>query len=212
MTSSQPVQARLARYYEGESGKAGSTFLDLAPHKWRTVTASDLVATSLLDVAFTPSDVRRLLQPGPERERISDALHVLPDVMLATADTESLAAMNELYLAVLDAVAPPGSQRGDRWVVASKLCARKRPDLFPIRDAGAQQLFGTTDEADHRVDWQLFRHVIADHTVTQAVDSARQAVVEGSRTRIDTSRLRLLDVALWTWSPNGRRRYGDEHG
>ncbi|MEE6286653.1 DUF6308 family protein [Georgenia sp. MJ173] len=199
-TTANPAHRRLARYYDRAGANAASTFLDLEPKEWRNVTATDLVATSLLDVTFTPHDVRRLLEPGPSRDRVTTALCELPDALLATADTDALAAMGEFYLAVLDAVSPPERERPDRWVVASKLCARKRPDLYPIRDAGVRELFGTTEYDDHRADWQVFRHVIAHQDVIHAIDAAHQAAVsESGGNPLDVSRLRLLDVALFTY-------------
>ncbi|MEE6281238.1 DUF6308 family protein [Georgenia sp. MJ170] len=199
-TTTNPAHRRLARYYDRAGTNAASTFLSLEPTEWRNVTATDLLATSLLDVTFTPHDVRRLLEPGPVRDRMTTALCELPDALLATADTDALVAMGEFYLAVLDAVSSSEGQRPDRWVVASKLCARKRPDLYPIRDAGVRELFGTTDYNDHRADWQVFRHVIAHHDVTHAIDTARQATLtETGGNPVDTSRLRLLDVALFTY-------------
>ena len=206
--TADPAHERLVRYYDRDSKNAATTFLDLPPRKRRGISAGDILATSLLDEAFDPAAVRRLLEPGPVRTEVTTALRALPDAMLATADTDALEAMGAFYRTVLAAVTPPGKRREDHWVVASKLCARKRPNLFPIRDDGVRELFGTTDLDDHRADWQVFRHVIGNHDVVHAIDqmlAATLALTEGTETRIDQSRLRLLDVALWTyrWSTPG---------
>lgn len=200
--SAHPAHERLVRYYDRESDNGATTFLDLPPRKRRTIAASDVLATTLLDETFHPAVVRRLLEPGPVRSELNGMLRSLPDVMLATADTDALVAMSEFHRTVREAVTPPGGRSEEHWVVASKLCARKRPDLFPIRDDGVRELFGTTEIDDERADWQVFRHVIGDHDVGHAIEqvhSAALALVEDTDTRIDESRLRLLDVALWTY-------------
>lgn len=209
--TADPAHERLVRYYDRDSKNAATTFLDLPPRKRRGIGAGDILATSLLDETFDPAVVRRLLEPGPVRTEVTTALRALPDAMLATADTDALEAMGTFYRTVLAAVTPPGERSEDHWVVASKLCARKRPDLFPVRDDGVRELFGTADLGDHRADWQAFRHVIGNHEVVQAIDrlqAATLALVEGTDTRIDASRLRLLDVALWTfrWSTSHEPR------
>lgn len=213
--SADPSHERLLRYYDRDSGHAGTTFLDLTPRKRRTITASDIVATSLLDERFDPAVVRRLLEPGPARARVNAVLQSLPDVMLATADTDALVAMDAFYRTVLESVTPPGSRSEEHWVVASKLCARKRPELFPIRDDGVRGLFGTSGLDDHRADWEVFRHVIGNHDVVHAIDAMHAAAlaVDGE-TKLDERRLRLLDVALWTYrlAPRGTPQPGTDIG
>jgi hypothetical protein len=42
--------------------------------------------------------------------------------------------MAELYESVARCLRRAGAQRSNAWVTASKICARKRPNLFPVRD------------------------------------------------------------------------------
>lgn len=202
LSGSSPAHERLVRYYDPRGGNAGATFLDLPPRVPDDVTASDLLAASLLDVEIRPVDVRRLLAPGPARTRVTEALHALPNATLWTADTATLIPMSDFYRAVRDALADEGEDPEDRWAVASKVCARKRPNLFPIRDAVVRDRLGITEAEDYRADWQVFRHVTRTHAVEQAITAARDAAAaqtDPATIPLDHSRLRLLDVALFTY-------------
>ena len=42
--------------------------------------------------------------------------------------------MEQLYEAIKQALSANTLKNPNAWVTASKLCARKRPDLFPVRD------------------------------------------------------------------------------
>ncbi|MBC9820523.1 DUF6308 family protein [Terrabacter sp. MAHUQ-38] len=86
---------------------------------------------------------------------------------------------------------------GDR---ASKFCARKRPDLFPVRDRVVCRLLGIERSGNARVDWMVFRHLISDPDVRQAIHAVvGELEREGDdRVELDTEPLRLLDAALWT--------------
>ena len=88
------------------------------------------------------------------------------------------------------------------WVTASKLCARKRPDLFPVRDSVVCELLelsGLRQTQNYEVDWQVYRRIIQDDHVRAKLD----AIVEeaGARDGVNIGhpnrRLRHLDVALW---------------
>jgi hypothetical protein len=89
----------------------------------------------------------------------------------------------------------------DAWVTASKLCARKRPELFPVRDRKVFAYLGLTRNNSYRIAWQVFRHLIGDRDVIAAIDALSDATLadgQGTRLRLDDSRLRLLDAAIWT--------------
>ena len=47
-------------------------------------------------------------------------------------------------------------------MTASKLCARKRLDLFPIRDKRVLKLLDTWQRNSYSVDWQVFCHLLED--------------------------------------------------
>lgn len=200
MDGPDPVHHRLARYYDRHGEYAGATFLNLGPSDWQDIIATDLLATALLGVSFTAADVRRLLEPSSDRRRVTRALHNLPDTELLVAGPEVLMAMSEFYEAVKEAVSTRTAQKSDRWVVASKLCARKRPDLFPVRDGVVRERLDILRHGNYQVDWQVFRHLIGHPEVVMAIDRAQDAVREMTDSRdvhLDSSRLRLLDVALW---------------
>lgn len=206
LDSSDPAHLRLARYYDEHNGFAGATFLTLAPTAAGDITAADLLATSLLNVSFHPADVRRLLEPGTDRRLVLEALGALPDTELGVAGPDDLVAMSDFYEAVKVAVATRRAQKSDRWVIASKLCARKRPELFPVRDRVVRSLLGTAKYRNYQIDWQVFRHLIGHPTVVQMVDAARDAAASERAfgdVNLDDCRLRVLDVALWTYRPGG---------
>ena len=203
LSGPDPANARLVRYYDTRGGNAGPTFLDLAPRDPDDITASDLLATSLLDAQIRAADVRRLLTPGPVRERVTEALQALPDATLWTADTATLVPMSDFYRAVRDAFNGEEEGAEDRWAVASKLCARKRPDLFPVRDVVVRKRLGIPEEQDYRADWQVFRHVTRTPEVVHALTAALEAAAlesDPDGVPIDNGRLRLLDVVLFTQS------------
>jgi len=88
-------------------------------------------------------------------------------------------------------------------VTASKLCARKRPDLFPVRDTEVCDYLDLTPWRNYQVDWQVFRRLIGDPDVIAAIDVMSKATVAaaaGRRLQPDQSRLRLLDAAIWTYA------------
>lgn len=199
----RPAHQRLAHYYDRETKNAGASFVDLYPNEPTDITATDLLATQLLQVTFNASDVRRLIEPSPDRLAVLDALSVLPEKDLAEADVKTLLAMERFYLAVKGAVRDRWASRSNRWVLASKLCARKRPDLFPVRDRRVCNLLDLTRHNDFRFDWVAFRSLIQNHAVNEAIDAlvgAVPTVTDHADSRLDTCRLRLLDVALWTYA------------
>ena len=71
-----------------------------------------------------------------------------------------LLAMAELHHALKRALSPPEVTKPNPWVTDSKLCARKRPDLFPVRDSVVCAYLGLIDpKGNYEVDWQVFLHV-----------------------------------------------------
>ena len=88
-------------------------------------------------------------------------------------------------------------------MTASKLCARKRPDLFPVRDRKVCGYLGLSQLADYQVDWQVFRSLVTDPAIITAVGIVADETVACAPERnlhIDSSLLRLLDSAIWTYA------------
>ena len=64
-----PVQGRLACFYDVLGDYAGATFAQLQPADPLDITASDLLATTLLSVRIGPRSTRRLLHAGSTQGR-----------------------------------------------------------------------------------------------------------------------------------------------
>jgi hypothetical protein len=91
-------------------------------------------------------------------------------------------------------------------VTTSKLTARKRPDLFPVRDSVVSKYLGLSGRSQNfEVNWQVYRRLLQDDAIRsrldQLVDEAadRDGVDVGSPLR----RLRHLDVVLWMHACRG---------
>ena len=190
-------------YYRRDGNYAGATFIDLDPVDPYAFTAADLLSLNLLSIAAQPVAVRRLLEPSRQRGyllRLLSEENLPLDADLAMAESDQLLAMAELHRALKQALSPAGVQKPNPWVTASKLCARKRPDLFPVRDNVVCKYLGLIDpKGNYEVDWQVFRHVIQDNAIRRRLDeivdeaAGRPGVDVGHPNR----RLRHLDVVLW---------------
>lgn len=197
------VSERIGEYYDPETNYAGATFLDVEPHDPNVFTVSDLYAVTLLSVDVDALSTRRFIEFGSHRKTLTERLSAIPpDANLLEADSDMLSAMADLHQAVRSALAPRGKEATSRkWVTAAKLCTRKRPDLFPVRDSVVCQLLGIQGYGNYEVDYQVFRHLIQDDGIrellTQTVALTAQ---ENPRARLDASLLRVLDVALWTYA------------
>ena len=167
------------------------------------ITLSDVLATTLLGVRIGPRATRRILQDGQTRFALLCKLADVPDVDLGSAGAPELTAMAALYEAVKLALSADTVMNPNAWVTASKLCARKRPDLFPVRDHLVCDHLGLSHFRNYQVDWQVFRALISDLDVAATIDSVGKAleVIPGEmKLQVDHSRLRLLDAAIWTYT------------
>jgi Family of unknown function (DUF6308) len=201
--NAEAAVGHLETYYRRDGNYAGATFIDLDPVDPYSFTAADLLSLNLLSVAAQPVAVRRLLEPSRERGHLVRLLSEenLPlDADLAMADADQLLAMARLHLELKRALSPADIKNPNPWITASKLCARKRPDLFPVRDNVVCKYLGLIDpKGNFEVDWQVFRHVIQDNAIRRRLDeivdeaSQRPGVDIGHPNR----RLRHLDVVLW---------------
>ncbi len=198
----------LTKYFLRDGNYAGATFLDLDPVSPWDMTTGDLLAVTLLSVQAPPYSVRRLLQPSPDRNLV---LHLLSeqslplDADLAMADAAMLSTMAELHEALKACLSPPEVKHKNAWVTASKLCARKRPDLFPVRDSVVCDFLGLGQ--NYQVDWQVFRHIIQDDKIRTRIDDlADQAAALGADIGSPNRRLRLLDASLWMHARRGGTR------
>lgn len=205
--TARPATERLGRHYDPGWRGAGTTFLELPPVDPSTVTVADLQALAVLEVPVNALATRRLLGDPAIRAGIDVALAGVPtDVDLAAADRPTFEAMEALAQVVHAACCDPWVAKPNPWVTSAKLCARKRPRLFPVRDRVVCEglgLYGTPSRptGTRRVDWQVFAFLIAELDILQRLEQLTEQVQTSHGVRCDEVPLRVLDVALWTWLP-----------
>lgn len=197
----------LVRYYDPSSGYSGATFLAVQSHDDFAVTAADLWAVSTLNMEIPPNAGRALMDPGPLRTIVTGNLHHLPVTLpLSEVTPEHLGHMYNLYSSIRSMLPPLGKRETNQWVLASKLCARKRPMLFPVRDAKVcgyladnLTLGGNGGQLGHfQRDLQVFAYLITLPEVRSWIDEARRKVLSANPTWVvDWSDLRVLDIVLW---------------
>lgn len=198
---------RVAGYYTIDSNYAGSLYLGIPDPEPTAITAADLLAVSTLNVDIPARGVRRfLLEPGGA-DSVTNALGELPEKSLAEAVDADLLLMESFYLAVKKSLTQADARGdSDAWVTASKIVARKRPSLFPVRDRQVTTLLGTRERKDYFTDWIVFRHLMKDPEVTRDLERIANTLVgrpEQDSYLFETEPLRLLDVALWTYAVKG---------
>lgn len=200
---SHPAPDRLARFYDTTGDYAGASFAQLQPIDPLDFTPSDVLATTLMSVHIGASATRRILQDGAARDVLLRKLRDIPDAELGCAGIPELMAMAELYEEIKRVLSADTVKNPNAWVTASKLCARKRPKLFPARDRKACDHLGLSGFKNYQVDWQVFRNLMEDQEVIAAIDEmakATEATGVGRQLQLDHSRLRLLDAAIWTYA------------
>lgn len=173
----------MAAYFDPAEGFAGMSFCTLGHNPPGAVTADDLLAVSLLDIAWRPEAVRQLL--GPQAGPIAGMLSAIPaDVDLWAASDAELATVDPLWDALLE-------MPGVGTATASKLLARKRPRLCPATDKVVIRAAGLPGQT-----WEVLRCLLQDPEARDAVEMLRPPDAAGA------TMLRLLDVAIWiTHSP-----------
>jgi hypothetical protein len=184
----------LGLYYRTEGNYAGRTFLDAPPVVANEFTAADLFAVSLLQVSVHPRAARLFLDPGPDHDTLITLLtSIPPDLELADAEESTYLVMARLYQKVKAILGK------DPWVTASKVCARKRPRLFPVRDKRVRMLLGLYEYLDYTIDWQVFSHVMRQADVVHRLAELKEDA-EGEcedDVSLDPYPVRHLDVLLW---------------
>jgi hypothetical protein len=190
------VQA-LRDYYDPAGRYAGATFLDL-PNEACNITAADLYALSTLNVHARPLAGRRLLYPGSYRIAVLAALaspNLPADADLRTAPEPTWEAAATLYDAVKAALG------GDSWVTASKLCARKRPSFFPVRDSVVtERLLGLG--RSYETDWAVYKQLVLERKRQRVLIRIIEVTSNQLGFKITDPHLRVLDVILWATAPS----------
>lgn len=197
----------LERYYDPAGRYSGATFLDVESHDDYAITAADLWAVTTLSMDVPPDAGRALMNPGPLRTVINGRLrHLPPTLPLSDAEPAHLEHMWDLFSAIKTMLPALGNRDTNQWVMASKICARKRPMLFPVRDSKV-----CTYLADNHLmgdepgrlgsfgrDLQVFTWLITHPTVRGRITNARDDLLTQHPTwAVDWSDLRVLDIVLW---------------
>ncbi len=197
-----PSSGRHGLYYTLSGNYAGASFATLGRNDPFDVAADDLHAVTMLSVTIGPHGTRQLLDEGEARARVLEALRAVPhDVSLASSSGADLLAAWKLHEEVLAAIRVGTAGKGP-WVTASKLCARKRPYLIPVRDNVVGAGLGAAALARSSVYWQVIRALLKEASVIAAMREARtrmQADADRNHApiKVDDSDLRFLDAALW---------------
>lgn len=151
---------------------------------------SDLLALNLLDIRMGPAAIRRVLSGAFDQllGKVDDDVDLWDSKM--SQGTELRQSVQTLY-SEIEKLPDVGR------TTASKLLARKRPRLVPIRDGVVErQLRIAGDEF-----WSPLAAALSDDS---AVSARRRIRVEGLAPSVDVSTLRRLDVAVWMIGSNSR--------
>lgn len=211
---------RLAAYYDPDSNYAGTLFLDATPNDPRDVAAADLWAVATLSIPVHALQARRLLHdPGTSAHvhrqltRLAEYVPItdLEDAVTGEDGRPALDVMWDLH-DTFRTLLSHESADSNRWVFAAKLCARKRPLLYPVRDnlvcsylSGGKPLGpGAGQLGRFGADLQVYAWLMTHDKVRDALSAVHTALTEQG-VRVDETHLRLLDAALWTkakWRQN----------
>lgn len=193
--------APLDCYYDLDGDFAGTSFETIAPNDLTDINGADLHAVAMLSVNIKPAATRRVLDASRQRTELLELMRQVPtDVALPEADAHALQAGWDFYCACRRVLKDPAAQQSDPWVTATKLAARKRPLLIPVRDTVVRKALGCDKFRDGRIDWQVIGAIAASAEVAAAIDAAlseASTAASNKRIRFDTNPLRLIDAATW---------------
>ncbi|MGP7997714.1 MAG: DUF6308 family protein [Streptosporangiaceae bacterium] len=183
--TSPAVAPAVAAYFDPAEGFAGMIFTTLGVNPPDLLTADDLLAVSLLDIAWRPEVVRLLL--GREGAQFSRMLAgISTDLDLWQATDADLAGVDVLWDALLDIP-------GVGTATAAKVLARKRPRLCPVTDKVVIRAAGLPG-----LTYEVLRYLLRDPEARADVEALRPPDAAGA------SLLRILDVAIWVMHSDSR--------
>jgi hypothetical protein len=203
----------LLQYYDPAGKFSGATFLDVENYDDFAITAGDLWAVSTLSMKVPPEAGRALMNPGTLKTIVVSHLRQLPTTLgLPDVTATDLEHMRALYEGVRSMLPPLGrGPETNQWVLSSKICARKRPLLFPVRDSkvctylsGNKRMGGKPGQlGSFRRDIQVLAYLITHPVVREKLATVRvQLNAQQPSWSFDWSDLRLLDTTLWTHATN----------
>ena len=177
--------------YGVESDFIGNAFTEMGKSDPNSFEAADILAVHLMGMSFTPTATSALLEPGSERDGISELLSRIPDVDI-WSERANFTAANKLWSILCEE--RKTVYRGIAWVTAGKLLARKRPGLIPIVDKVVTDLVPEPLGGY----WELFRSYLKNEDRRKRVDALRpDTALE------ETPTLRLLDTVIWMRGSRG---------
>lgn len=166
-----------------------------------SITATDIVAVSMLDVHVPGVAARTMLDPsyGHDLHRLLvDVPHPLALHDAEKADVTPGAPASQLWHKVLE------SGTGMGPTITSKLVARKRPQLLPVYDTRLGYRLGIERGTNDWLWWWQWWHDDPSRVAaTRELRSAAGAAHEGAGC-LDASLLRILDVAVWRYDKHFR--------
>lgn len=180
-------------YFEGDTDRslpvtfAGSLFDTFGENHPHRIGNDDLLALNLLDVRVNTIAVRQLLE-NDDLNRILRQIDVTTTLCDMKVDPKLETDAKEFW-SLLNNVPGFGPTR------VSKLCARKRPHLIPIRDSIILRVMGLPS----RDTWSIMSEVLSDPGRVQKIE-ALDPEVPG----YVPSMLRLLDIAAWMIGSNSK--------
>lgn len=205
------VADRIQHYYDPGRNFAGALLTQVEPNPPDDLVAADLLAVSTLSMRIEPTQVRELLLPTSRRRvHVISLLRTIPfGLPITSLDLPDAAVRNavdhmwELQDALRSLMADQVEDT-NTWVFAAKMCARKRPYLFPVRDrvvcrylAGGATLRRGRGFGNFSIDVQAFAYLLSLDDIARQLKEVRR-VLASRRYVLDPSDLRLLDVVLWT--------------
>jgi len=185
---------RLLDFHNPDGDYAGFTFLDDFQGNPNEIDKADFFSVSLLNVTAKTSAVRLILEQGKARNGLVRSLSAVSQTWnLAKASAMQLETAAAFYT---DLKAVLGK---NPWVVTSKLAARKRPNLIPVRDKVVVNELGLSNR-DFRTDWLVFQQLLKNNDVEKKLEIAVQSAVEldGRMAKLgQLPMLRKLDTLIW---------------
>lgn len=196
----------LSAYFRGTPRQFSGSLFDSfggggdRPDVRNQITREDLLAAAAVN-ATVPAAAASQLLTEPVSARLTAWLQQLPsDVDLWDAQDATLAVAAEAWEEIRT-IHEPGTTTPDRWSLANKLLARKRPRLIPLYDAKVRRVVDLAEGADW---WRSLRAAMRvdgeDNEIRHRVCSAMQ-VADVHHVSV----LRGLDVILWSYANSGDR-------
>lgn len=166
------------------------------------ITSSDLMAVTTLDTPiYKKATIGILIKEAAEMNAL---LAEIPERSLRSISEDEFATYlgsGSAALQLWDTLRRNGRNQ-ERWNVgptrASKIMARKRPHLIPIRDSVIDEVVGHKSKPH---DWKLWwEALVEDDYLETRAEELREAIGLS-----DLSTLRALDVMLWMHGTNARK-------